>query len=110
MSFKFPTPTLGGKTFWENQKEDKYFVLQKHITGMWSHRFRILFRLANMEIATAQTKAEIEKDWAFLQKPSLIRWLDPTTRNPNIPSLLLENSNPARRAVLKLIAKTTDED
>jgi hypothetical protein len=67
MAFIKPITTLGGLMFWNNIKQSEYFIMQKHITGLWPYSYRILMRENRMEIANSNDKEEIEYDWRYLE-------------------------------------------
>ncbi|WBF54912.1 hypothetical protein HXV90_03100 [Lysinibacillus sp. JK80] len=73
MPFRKPVPTLGGLSFWKNVKQDTYFIMQKHKTGVWPYKYRILLRENTKEIANAKDLETINFDWEYLQNHAVPR-------------------------------------
>lgn len=69
MSFRKPISTLGGLTWWTNIKQNQYFIMQEHKTGLplWPYKYRILMRENRMEIANSNDFSEIKLDWEYLK-------------------------------------------
>lgn len=84
MAFRKPISTLGGLTWWENRRQNEFFILQEHKVGvpMWPYKYRIIMRENRMEIANSNDFTEVEFDWAFLEKHAVpqiedkIDWLN----------------------------------
>ncbi|BCG59718.1 hypothetical protein [Paenibacillus sp. URB8-2] len=85
MGFRKPISTLGGLNFWENINQNKHFIMQKHKTGFWPYKYRILMRENRMEIANSNDLVEINYDWDYLldnavpQLDQKIDWLNSST-------------------------------
>ncbi len=73
MPFRKPVSTMGGLNFWDNIKQDTYFVMQKHKTGLWPYKYRILMRENSKEIANANDQYTIDMDWEYLQNNAIPR-------------------------------------
>ncbi|MED1421490.1 hypothetical protein [Bacillus smithii] len=73
MPFRKPVSTLGGLNFWENIQQDTYFIMQKHKTGLWPYKYRILLRENSKEIANANDLETIQYDWDYLQNHAVPR-------------------------------------
>ncbi|MCK8825791.1 hypothetical protein [Fuchsiella alkaliacetigena] len=69
MGFRKPISTLGGLTFWDNIRQNKYFIMQEHKVGfpVWPYKYRILMRENRMEIANSNDYSEIKHDWNYLE-------------------------------------------
>ncbi|WP_405114905.1 hypothetical protein MHH28_11305 [Paenibacillus sp. FSL K6-1217] len=87
MSFRKPISTLGGLKYWVNIEQNKFFIMQKHKTGLWPYKYRILMRENRMEIANSNDIIEIKYDWKYLDDntvPQLnqrIDWLNVDVSN-----------------------------
>ena len=70
MAFRKPISTLGGLTWWKNSRQNEYFILQEHKTGIpvWRYKYRILMRENRMEIANSNDFTEIKYDWKYLEE------------------------------------------
>lgn len=55
MAFRKPISTLGGLTFWNNIKQNEFFIMQEHKVGfpIWPYKYRITMRENRMEIANS---------------------------------------------------------
>jgi hypothetical protein len=73
MPFRKPVSTQGGLTFWKNIKQSTYFIMQKHKTGLWPYKYRILLRENSKEIANANDLETIGYDWDYLQDHAVPR-------------------------------------
>jgi len=73
MPFRKPVSTMGGLKFWENIEQDTCFVMQKHKTGIWPYKYRILMRENSKEIANANDLSTIKYDWEYLQNHAVPR-------------------------------------
>ncbi|MGE7111220.1 hypothetical protein [Lysinibacillus sp. NPDC047702] len=73
MPFRKPVSTLGGLNFWENIRQDTYFIMQEHKTGMWPYKYRILLRENSKEIANSNDLETISFDWEYLQNHAVPR-------------------------------------
>lgn len=73
MPFRKPVPTLGGLNFWDNIKQDTYFIMQEHKTGLWPYKYRILLRENTKEIANSNDLKTINYDWEYLQNHAVPR-------------------------------------
>ncbi|PLT32088.1 hypothetical protein [Bacillus sp. V5-8f] len=73
MPFRKPVSTQGGLTFWTNIKQDSNFIMQKHKTGLWPYKYRILMRENSKEIANANDQYTIDLDWEYLQNNAVPR-------------------------------------
>ena len=75
MSFRKPITTLGGLLWWENIKQNDYFLMQKHKVGIpiWPYKYRIIMRANRMEIANSNDIHEIEADWNYLKNHAVPR-------------------------------------
>ncbi|PKG22843.1 hypothetical protein [Niallia nealsonii] len=73
MPFRKPVSTMGGLNFWKNIEQDTYFVMQKHKTGIWPYKYRILMRENSKEIANANDRSTIQYDWEYLQNHAVPR-------------------------------------
>ena len=69
MAFRKPITTLGGLMWWNNIKQNKYFIMQEHKVGMpiWPYKYRILMRENRMEIANSNDFEDIQLDWEYLK-------------------------------------------
>jgi len=69
MAFRKPITTLGGLIWWNNIKQNEFFIIQEHIIGLpvWPYKYRITLRENRMEIANSNDIEEIEMDWKYLQ-------------------------------------------
>ncbi|SDI79632.1 hypothetical protein SAMN04515654_11520 [Halanaerobium congolense] len=84
MGFRKPVSTLGGLNWWNNIKQNEFFIMQEHKVGVpvWPYKYRILMRSNRMEIANSNDMSEINFDWKYLQNnavPQLedkIDWLN----------------------------------
>ncbi|MEP0870383.1 hypothetical protein NDA01_11275 [Trichocoleus desertorum AS-A10] len=86
MAFRKPITTLGGLMWWQNIKQDMYFLMQ-HKVGLplWPYKYRILLRENRMEIANSNDLQDIELDWEYLQVhavPQLNQKIDLGAINP----------------------------
>ncbi|MBD2122682.1 hypothetical protein [Trichocoleus sp. FACHB-262] len=87
MAFRKPITTLGGLMWWQNIKQDMYFLMQEHKVGlpMWPYKYRILLQENRMEIANSNDLQDIELDWEYLQVhavPQLNQKIDLGAINP----------------------------
>ena len=69
MAFRKPITTLGGLMWWNNIKQNKYFIMQEHKVGMpiWPYKYRILMRENRMEVANSNDFEDIQLDWEYLK-------------------------------------------
>lgn len=67
MPFRKPISTLGGLHYWKNIRQTENFIMQKHKTGIWPYKYRIIMRENRMEIANANDEYTIDLDQKFLQ-------------------------------------------
>ncbi len=103
MGFRKPISTLGGLTWWNNIRQNEYFIMQEHKTGLWPYKYRILMRENRMEIANSNDKEEIDMDWKYLEKhavPQLEQKIDIGQKIADIDTLSI-----VLKAIPKLIAK-----
>jgi hypothetical protein len=87
MSFRKPITTFGGLTWWNNIRQNEYFIMQEHRVGIpiWPYKYRILMRENRMEIANSNDLSEIESDWTYLKShavPRLEEAIDLSQINP----------------------------
>lgn len=70
MAFRKPITTLGGLAFWNNIKQNEFFIMQEHKIGLpiWPYKYRITMRENRMEIANSNDWEEILMDWKYLEK------------------------------------------
>ncbi|MDM8526069.1 hypothetical protein QUF80_22065 [Desulfococcaceae bacterium HSG8] len=70
MAFRKPITTLGGLIWWNNIKQNEYFIMQEHKVGLpiWPYKYRITTRENRMEIANSNDFEEILMDWKYLEK------------------------------------------
>ncbi|AFZ12468.1 hypothetical protein Cri9333_1578 [Crinalium epipsammum PCC 9333] len=75
MSFRKPITTAGGLAFWNNIRQNSYFIMQEHKIGfpVWLYKYRILMRENRMEIANSNDISEIEHDWDYLKTHAVPR-------------------------------------
>lgn len=69
MAFRKPITTAGGLFWWDVIKQNQYFIMQEHKTGIpvWPYKYRIIMRENRMEIANSNNFREIDMDWAYLE-------------------------------------------
>ena len=69
MAFRKPITTLGGLIWWNNIKQNKYFIMQEHKVGLpiWPYKYRITLRENRLEIANTNDFQEIQMDWNYLK-------------------------------------------
>lgn len=75
MGFRRPITTLGGLFWWDNIRQNDYFIMQEHKVGLpiWAYKYRILMRENRMEIANSNDISEIDKDWDYLKTHAVPR-------------------------------------
>ena len=96
MPFRKPVSTLGGRNYWKVVKQNENFIMQKHKTGFWFYKYRILMRSNSEEIANANDLETINYDWSYLQNNAVPRlhergFLDINTAFEELIKLLIKS-------------------
>lgn len=70
MAFRKPISTLGSLFWWNNIRQNEYFIMHEHKVGVpvWPYKYRITLRENRMEIANSNDFKEIDFDWKYLER------------------------------------------